>query len=163
MNVRAVPKTVAVRVMAVVAIAMALVAGTNLVRPPAASAAVTCYGDYCSGQDPMATHCSDDGRTVAATDVYYRPFVSQTARYAGYLELRWSPTCKTNWARFTPQAGFNYRLQAVQPETGYTQTQNANSWQSAWTSQIYSPAKCVYAYILVVDYWSDGNGKTACI
>ena len=51
--------------------------------------AVGCYGDYCSGKDPVAMGCDADGQTLAWKDL-------SGAR----LELRWSPTCKTEWARW---------------------------------------------------------------
>lgn len=38
----------------------------------------------------MASGCAADDRTIAATDA---------PSSSGRLELRWSPTCKTTWAR----------------------------------------------------------------
>jgi len=118
-----------------------LTAGLAVSAAPAG--AVGCYGDYCSGQDPQATGCADDAQTVAWYD-------AQGAR----LELRWSPTCQTNWARFIlyPQ-GWSYvhnaTLSAVQ-DTGYTQSTSVESagsdqTQTFWTPMIYSPVHCVKA------------------
>lgn len=153
-------KRKAARVMAVLAL-LGGITGAGIAMAPSASA-VSCYGDYCSGQDPAATGCSAGSVTVSATNVYMNYWLSQ-GHYVGYLELRWSPTCKTNWARFTPQAGFSYRVEAIQPETGYTQSWNAGPWQTAWTSQIYSPVKCVYARVVSTAWDYTGNAKTACI
>jgi hypothetical protein len=140
------------RLLAAIALAASLMAVTAAVTPGVASA-VTCYGDYCSGKDPQATGCSTGAYTVAAADVYNKYDGFRFAPYAGYLELRWSPTCKTNWA--------------VQPETGYTQQYVGGPWQTTWTSQIYSPVKCVYAALDVrhgapFAIW-DEIGRTACI
>lgn len=102
-----------------------------------AAAAVGCYGDYCSGKDPGATGCANDAVTVSATD--FR---------GGRLELRWSRTCQTEWARLQIYpGGFAYTLSAVQ-DTGYTQSKQ---WPSGtgqgtyWTNQIYSPVRRVQA------------------
>lgn len=109
---------------------------------------VTCYGDYCSGQDPEATGCAKDAVTLEAL---------QTDTGGGRLELRWSATCKTNWARWqqypvgwclncTPLS-----LVAVQ-DTGYTQKvdwfeagTSPNAGDTYWTPMIYSPERAVYA------------------
>lgn len=117
----------------------------NLVAAAPASA-VSCYGDYCSGKDPMATGCANDAYTVTS--------VVQPG--AGALEVRWSPTCKTNWARLTiyPQGRIGTyvngaALSAVQ-STGYTQTTWISAWfgnqtYTYWSPMIYSPVKCVKA------------------
>lgn len=48
-----------------------------------------CYGASCNGKDP-SNYCTD-GITVAAMSVT-----------DGILELRYSPSCKANWGRYTP-------------------------------------------------------------
>ena len=89
---------------------VALIFGGALATASPASA-VTCYGDYCSGKQPDQTGCAAGAVTVDAVD--FR---------GGRLELRWSPTCKTNWARLQVYpGGFAYTLAAVQ-DTGYTQS-----------------------------------------
>ena len=109
---------------------------------------VSCYGDYCSGQQPDTTGCDKDAVTVASVEV---------DNGAGRVDLRWPPTCQTNWARWqqyptglclncTPDA-----LVAVQ-DTGYTQKldwfDNGTSPADGgtyWTPMIYSPVHKVYA------------------
>jgi hypothetical protein len=47
-----------------------LVAGAAVSTAPTAGAApVSCWGDYCSGQDPMVTGCAADAVTVAAVQL----------------------------------------------------------------------------------------------
>lgn len=111
------------------------------------SAPVSCYGDYCSGKDPKDTHCDQDAVTVDVQDLS-----------AGRLELRWSPTCKTNWARYDQYpTGWTfsdsvYELRAVQ-DTGYTQSLSFPDQTAPegvhWTPMIYSPEKKVKAVALV--------------
>jgi Protein of unknown function (DUF2690) len=75
----------------------------------------------------------------------------------GRLELRWSETCKTNWARwqqYPTGACLNCSpnsLVAVQ-DTGYTQSldwfdqgTSPQAGQTYWTPMIYSPTHTVYA------------------
>lgn len=101
--------------------------------------AVSCWGDWCSGTNPEATGCSAGAYTVASQGVYG---TSST------LELRWSPTCKTNWARISAAYGTHYpsKLHTVQCATGYRQSGVVQSNASySWTRQIYSPVKKVRA------------------
>lgn len=117
---------------------------------------VGCYGDYCSGKDPKQTGCSADAQTLGSKDL-------SGAR----LELRWSPTCKTEWARWIqyPPGTNKFKddwptaISAVQ-DTGYTKTasfdingepenksasQRSNGIVTSWTPMIYSPVHLVKA------------------
>jgi len=126
-----------------VVIALALIGaiGVEQVTTPMAHAAsVSCYGDYCSGQDPVNTGCAADAVTFAWLDL-------SGAR----LDLRWSPTCKTEWARWQQYPGLGsvpVTLAAVQ-DTGYTQSitydVNGPGVGTTWTPMIYSPVHLVKA------------------
>ncbi|MFJ1767911.1 DUF2690 domain-containing protein [Amycolatopsis sp. NPDC088138] len=124
----------------------AAVLGAGVIAAPAASA-VTCYGDYCSGKDPESSGCSADAYTVVS------------ARIPGtgsYVELRWSPTCKTNWARTSWNGDSpSTSLRAVQCATGYTQGYSTNNGSFWWSRMIYSPSLGVSAR------WSGSPGATA--
>ena len=55
---------------------------------------VTCSGNGCNGLNPVTTGCSAGAYTV------------QTAVFSNsYVELRYSPTCGTNWGRVTSKVG----------------------------------------------------------
>lgn len=61
----------------------------------------SCYqhpsASNCNGTNPMTVACSVDGYTVFNTQT---PIYDQTTgAKIGYLELRYSPHCGTNWAR----------------------------------------------------------------
>jgi hypothetical protein len=108
------------------------------VTPMTANAA-TCYGNWCSGQDPHATGCDVGAISFASARI---------PSTWTYIELRWSPSCKTEWARVLSGYGESYRwgLQVTQPRTGYTQSGVVGSNGTySWTRQIYSPQLCVYA------------------
>lgn len=101
-------------VAAMVAAAPAIVA---LNSAPASAAG--CYGDYCSGKDPEQTGCSADAYTTASARI--------PGTYA-YVDLRWSPSCKTNWARanWYPDPATT-TISVVQCPTGYTQRGTSGS------------------------------------
>lgn len=119
---------------------IALIFSALMVAQPAQ--AVTCYGDYCSGLLPEQTGCDADAYTATVNN------------YAtGSLQVRYSPTCKTNWARIVVYAtGVGCAaygdLYAVQ-DTGYQQWANVpatcNTYSSTtyWTPMIYSPVHLV--------------------
>lgn len=128
-----------------VALAIALIMA---VAAPASAA--SCYGDYCSGRDPQATGCSADAYTVAHSRI---PGTSAN------VELRWSPSCKTNWARTTWHGSDLNSLRAVQCPTGYTQAGVVgDNGTYVWTRQIYSPRMGVAARWL----GAPGPTSTAC-
>lgn len=114
-----------------------------------AEAQPTCYGDYCSGQDPVASGCAEGAVTLDS-------HVQELG--GGIVELRYSPKCGTNWAKWTQYpTGWCLNcgivdLRAVQ-DTGYTQAidltnKTINDGESVWTPMIYSPVKKVKAEIL---------------
>jgi hypothetical protein len=139
---------VAAAMTALIAFGGVIVGSTGTASADGLPGGVSCYGDYCSGQDPVATGCDKDAITIAS---------AEPDDGAGQVDLRWSPTCKTNWARWqqyptgwcvtcTPNA-----LIAVQ-DTRYTQeldwfdngTTPADNG-TYWTPMIYSPVHKVYA------------------
>lgn len=64
-----------------------------------ASESPSCYSSSCEGVDPATTNCTDDAITLLSR----RAEVG--TRDWGVLELRYSPSCHSNWARFTPWGG----------------------------------------------------------
>ncbi|MFI6762831.1 DUF2690 domain-containing protein [Micromonospora sp. NPDC050417] len=124
------------------------VAGVDAVTNSAQAA--TCWGDYCSGQDPQAAGCGTDAYTVASARI--------PGTFSSYVELRWSPSCKTNWARVPASWGQSYpwQLRAYQCATGYHQTGVSDSSSDySWTRMIYSPTLGVSAR------WTGQPGSTA--
>jgi len=127
------------RLASAVVVVSLLTGGATTFASESQAGAATCWGDWCSGQDPQATGCANDGVTVAHANI-----PGTTAR----VELRWSPSCKTKWARVPSSWGKSYpgNLRVVQRSTGYSQVRVVASNASySWTRQIYSPTRCVYA------------------
>lgn len=140
-----------------------IVAVLSPVLLPAASAAptsapvdVTCWGDYCSGQDPAGTGCANDAYTVASFNDDYMS-----------LQVRWSPTCQTNWARLVVYATnccFTYGSLYARQSTGYEQstTTPLSTGGTYWTPMIYSPSHCVKA-IFYPQFKTWNKVETTCV
>jgi hypothetical protein len=140
---------------------LALLVGVAFAADASSAQAVGCYGDYCSGKDPQATGCANDARTFAVTNLSY-----------GTLSLRWSPTCKTEWARLYvyPTRTLSPGYVIAQQSTGYYQTgpiYAISSWtahdETTWSPMIYSPVKCVKAGANLGTGYSWNTDWTACI
>lgn len=139
--------------------AVSAVAGINIATTESASASPTCYGDWCSGQDPNTTGCANDAKTVATArittheDVIDADGGHRVYRDMGTVELRWSQKCKTNWARANVHsAGPVYKVIAEQ-DTGYSQVKETAGFQGGtepgifYTGMIYSPVHQVFARV----------------
>lgn len=116
------------RTVSILILALAAGAVGVLGTAPTPAHAVSCYGDYCSGLDPQSSGCAADAYTVFSESVY------GTAG-ATYVEVRWSPTCKTNWARTNI---ITTNIKAEQ-DTGYVQGYSTNNGSMSWSKMIYSP------------------------
>ena len=123
-------------------VALLLTASALAIAPSTANA-VTCWGNYCSGKDPMSSGCASDAYTVAQA-------------FPGWatIDLRWSPTCKTNWARVYvyPTRTLAGGYITARQDTGYIvsgQIKSVTSLtpqsQTVWSPMIYSPVRCVKA------------------
>jgi hypothetical protein len=123
--------------------------------PPAPS----CYGDYCSGRSPTKTNCSI-GATVIAS-------VKKGVGDDAALELMWSASCKTKWARIIAPAGWWAPGElAAEQSTGYTQSAGIGGHYKAKTTvlspMIYSPKRCVAAWYIPGIGYSWNEVKTSC-
>lgn len=85
-----------------------LLAFAGVIAPAApASAAPSCYGSSCEGLNPQSTSCVNDARTLLS-----RNAVTSSGNW-GVLELRYSPSCYSNWVRFTPWYGIRASIGAI--------------------------------------------------
>ncbi|WP_376741623.1 DUF2690 domain-containing protein [Amycolatopsis balhimycina] len=91
-------------------------------------------------QHPTAPVVRRTGRTSSSVVSARIPGTS------AYVDLRWSPTCKTNWARTNWNGESpSTQLRAVQCPTGYTQGYSRNNGSYWWSRMIYSPSMGVSA------------------
>ena len=124
------------KLLTVLAVAVALGTGGGVIGSPSPAYAVGCYGDYCSALDPQSTGCAADAYTIFRESVY-------GTGGASWVEVRWSPTCQTNWARTN---GVRTNIKAEQ-DTGYTQGYSGNNGSFSWSKMIYSHVKHVRGVI----------------
>lgn len=61
--------------------------------------AVGCTGSGCTGRDPNIQGCGNDARTVDSFMGNYGSNLGES-----YIELRYSPACRSRWLRVTPKA-----------------------------------------------------------
>jgi hypothetical protein len=103
--------------------------------------ATTCSGTGCDHLAPYATGCAGPGTSygvVASTPIYK----GSTNVQAGYIQLWYSSTCDTNWARIVVyNDGLNdifYVKSGVYTKDGRSDTYDKYAGTS-WTSQLYAP------------------------
>ena len=89
---------------------------------------VGCSGSGCNGLNPATTGCSADAFTV------------QTAVFSNSrVELRYSPTCGTNWGRVTSKVGATFLVIRIDRSGGLTYTFSGGNFNSAWVAMVYAP------------------------
>jgi hypothetical protein len=104
--------------------------------------AATCGGTGCDHTDPYTSGCAGPGASyyVVATTPIYK---GSTKVQAGYVQLWYSSTCGTNWARTVV---FNDGLNDVfYVKTGVATTDGRSDVYdqfpgTSWTNQLYAPA-----------------------
>lgn len=126
---------------------MAAAALTLLMAPDAQAA--SCSGHGCNEKDPVTTGCSS-GSTIADTAPMYN---------GGRAELRWSPTCRTNWVRVSNYSGGDSALRITvwtsSDRVGFVAPGTPGNH---WGNMVYAPG-CARGEVLYVD--SDGAHHTA--
>lgn len=125
------------RFLAALVATVSLMAGVAVIAPTPALAA-PCSGASCHGLDPDG-RCSADAVTVNSMEVR-----------DGLLELRYSPSCKANWGRYTMWvrnaatylrfgAGMHARVTAWnpgEPSAGTAHMADVNPFASSWSQMV---------------------------
>ena len=92
---------------------------------------VTCFGNGCNGLDPIATGCASDAITV--------PVDGGTVSFrTGTIELRYSPTCGTNWGRVTSSVGNAQLTVSIRRKDGLFYLTVGNG-TLLWSQMVYAP------------------------
>ncbi len=94
-------------------------------------------GKALDGKDPNATGCDRDARTVASKSMSY-----------GKVELRWSNSCKTNWARVKANSS-SYSTEVYLWRSSDRKYQTKSGKGTIWTPMFYAPnvTACAYGVI----------------
>ncbi|WP_370251720.1 DUF2690 domain-containing protein [Streptomyces sp. V4I8] len=94
-------------------------------RPAQAAPAAGCYSAACRGLDPDQAGCSTDAYTVTQIN---------TSR--GNIQLRYSPSCRSNWARMTSPTPGTF-LWIKECSSGYREEFSVPSgYTVAWTDMV---------------------------
>lgn len=117
--------------------ALVMAASGLLLASSPASAATSCHAETCHGLDPAATICAGDARTV----LWDR---------TGRVELRYSPQCRTAWARQT--FGASGRI-TVNNSQGAVFAADYAGTNSVWTRMVNDKDIVAWA----CGTWTDGQ------
>ncbi len=124
---------------------------------------VTCSGNGCNGLDPETTPCASDAITAQTKSIYAT--ISGKSTYVGYVQLRWSNACKTNWARVTRTDGaFKEGMNAqVQRSDGFQKFASKKGYTTIWSPMVYAPSPfCAKANGLIDLSITSGYAQTNC-
>jgi hypothetical protein len=101
----------------------------------------------CDDQDPIATGCYMDSRTVATARL-----LNSKNQDLGFVELRYSAKCKTNWSKITISSRIQYYL-----DTSITRYDKKNSFLDS-TTNAFGNGKQIYSRM----FYSPNNPSMAC-
>lgn len=124
---------------------------------------ISCSGNGCNGVDPNTTPCASDAVSVAgATRSIFR---NGTSIVIGQVELRWSASCGTNWARVsrTDGATADGMYATIRRSDGATYTDFHTGFSSIWSRMVYAPTVCAAATGLVDESFISGQATTPCL
>jgi hypothetical protein len=122
-----------------VAVLATLFIPAGVVTTASPAFAASCSGYGCDNVDPTTTPCNDSRvYTVASDPLRYDP----NGSIIGWLDLRYSPTCGTNWARVRSNVGVQhiyYNLHR-QNESGIY---GDGIYSTGWSNMLYAPTPTV--------------------
>lgn len=126
-----------------------------------AATSPTCSGNGCDHLDPFATNCAGpdaDYYVVATANV-----VDSAGSVAGYVQLWWSATCQTNWARIVPTTyPDTFAVEAkVTTADGRSDDFKFDENSAAWTNQLYAPTVQAQAWGSIATDHGDYFGTTS--
>lgn len=85
------------RKVAIIGIAFLLALPLSFLAPELkANASANCYASTCTGEQAETEGCSADAYTAETVKIYD---LILTAQEDGYVQLRYSPTCRSTWAK----------------------------------------------------------------
>lgn len=129
--------------------AVAIAAGIGLFAQSTAAEAATYCGNVCNGKNPQTffvngVYCATDAYTAAS---------AYNASYGITLQLRYSPTCRTVWARiYGGRTGDEYTFGIIIPNGGFY-TYNfvtysylaggGQNWSNMWNDKDVYLAACI--------------------
>jgi hypothetical protein len=99
--------------------------------------AASCSGTGCDGKDPDTTGCSSSAYNVETINII------SSGRYIGTADLRWSPTCETNWGRAYKSSGgsetVDARVYNIDRGIGYVGFGFGGPGTTVWSPMVHAP------------------------
>jgi hypothetical protein len=97
--------------------------------------AASCSGNGCTDKDPHDTGCDADAYTVY--NVYVR---DNNGNEVGLLQLRYSPSCGTNWTRLTSYVGNTWlTANTIRKADSWIEYGGPMFTNVVWSDMVYSP------------------------
>jgi hypothetical protein len=114
---------------------------------PASSASAAMY-TY-DGTDPAQTPCAADAVTLPG---YPKPIMYAAATQVGTYEVRYSPSCGTNWLRVNNwySSGYASVRMIFGRDGNYSTITDETANGVMWTPQVYAPGSTCVAYQVFV-------------
>jgi hypothetical protein len=110
------------------------------ISTPTPAYAVGCAGSGCDGKDPQASGCNDSRTYTTRT---YQNHNINTGAWVATTELRWSPTCQTNWVRVTSRGGVVGMGALADRTSDARRVSMSGNYQVGWTDMLYAPTTTV--------------------
>jgi hypothetical protein len=111
------------------------------------ASAAGCSGIGCNRKDPGTTGCSIGSSVLQSTSFIYRS--GKSTPFNGVIELKYSPTCKTKWAKVTLTKSAQIQL-GLKDKAGnmirdsWYMTANQSAYGQMWYAPTQSVKACVY-------------------
>ncbi len=122
------------RIALILALFTALVGGTVVLAVASPAMAATCSGNGCNGLDPIATGCQNSYTQLVGSSE-----IKNGSTHYGWIDLRYSPTCGTNWSRVRSDIGTqNLEAFIIRTSDNLAYTESGY-FQIAWTNMVYAP------------------------
>jgi hypothetical protein len=117
----------------------------------------------CDDHDPAATGCAD-ATSITVTDAN---ITDSSGNIIGYVEVRYSSTCKTNWGRVTGLGAYAAAIKQTTTcrgaagqyaDSGCTDTDTGVE-ATRFSDQLYAPSECVSVVGTLIQPAAQGGGQ----
>lgn len=120
---------------------LALVGVTSATGPSS-----TDVGGTLRGQDPLASGCVADARSIW----------SATRSIPGHVELLYSPSCRTKWVRLSSLGGRpDHATIRIPGGQSASATRTPGSSGDLWTAMVFSPGEIPYSVAVSATFHND--------
>lgn len=121
----------------------------------------SCSGTGCNGR-PVSTECKSNYTKINDTRTIYHTS-NGVKKAVGYIEIYWSYTCSTNWARVVRTDGWPDGMYATIQRPGGMPYTNFALSGSATSPMVYAPSPaCAFAKGTIDFSYTSASAETSC-